>query len=937
MEALGVMNHAVALIELAKRVASMAQSIYQIDQQDISSVKTDIDLTRNHLLGLQAGFEGSDIGRIILQCVESGANASAILRRLGTADYSERVQFARSIRTGLSGLDEQLAVMILRWIQYVNLAPLDEPDSNLNSEHNLEVPQLLRRASMICRIPQPQSFTSIPCKRPCLLPAIEPRQPYGSALLHLLTSNVPASSRKACERSLKNHILTEISNGQGRLSSHIQMTDPAMERDIQRSFLCHLRDHDIGLQKASARETHTRSFDWLFESSSDRDGNGTDFRNWVTSPSSSQPTFWITGMPGSGKSTLMEVLNEHLRHEALSRRTNVVSYFFVYNRPNQKGVKGLVQSILHQLLSKSPELIPFIAPSRWDTLVLFGEDPKPIDIMELQQLLVSTLRQGHQSYSTFILIDALDECEVTKGDLEIRELLSKITACPNTKVCISSRYLPHLQSLIDGAPRLILENCNKRDIEDFITSKIEAQFLLHRHSIISLGIKEQLIYELTIGAEGCFLWAVLATDAIRKLVTERHGDDDLLRFVNNVPKGLTRLFRCFLDELDASQPFVASTLRFIATFNEPITPLRLFLMEMPFPDFTLRQNSSYLSWEELHIRSRESSERIIDASWGLLKAATPLKAKNFDVYGWNDGVGLRHRSFGEFLRETIRSSPPVSMSPEKFAARYSAASLSILKISPIGHLTVQSVTAEAIRCSYIAMFAGTVDEVHVSHILDELEWTCHGLLDSLHPMQSSWLDIETHEFAYSHNPIKQSIEEQRPWNVSNFSMPPNAKMSASLQIRAMTLCTKYSLTAWEGLQKIVYHWPGYYGQISTYKCQCRQRDIKYDSSMIHKGGSERGQNSIVSLLLKGNDCYNTRNMEGCDHNSLTNDMEDVGAVQHDTSNPDDHSDNMSWESWSSAESSLDDRHPLMALKKEAIDVVFQGYMEYRKRRTQGTE
>ncbi|KAI0876678.1 hypothetical protein GGS24DRAFT_513315 [Hypoxylon argillaceum] len=893
--ALGVMSGAISLIALARRLASEVllplHGVQQIDQQDVSSMRTDIDVIRNNLIALQASFEGNDIERIILQCIESGENASAFLGRLGMANHSERVQFA---------------------------------------EHNFEVRQLLRGASMAGWNPSSLPHSPI-CYTRCFLLPGGLRQHYGSAFLHLLTFNIPASDREECERNMKNHILTELYHGQGQLSSRVQIKDLAMEKDIQKSFLSRLRDPEISCQKGKGCGPYKRFFNWLFDPSIDRNGNGTSFRDWASSSSSSRPTFWLIGRPGAGKTILAKEICERLSHQ-----TDVVSYFFVGDRKRvQKGVRGFLQSILRQLLFKNPELIPIIAPSRWDILVLFGEDPKPFDTAELQQMLVSTLHQRHEASSIFIVIDALDEYEGVKSNFEILELLSKITACPGVKLCISTRPLPHLQSLIDGAPSLVLENCNSRDMEEFVTSKIEAQLSITRDSIIGLGVKEQLIHELTTRAGGCFLWAVLVTESLQKLLAHSHDDDELLRFVNNVPTGLTELFRCFLGELDASQSLVASTLRFIATFDEPVSPLRLSFMEMPFPDFAVRQNISPLSHDDLHIQSRESIEKILRASGGLLKSAAPLNNDSPEACECGGSVILIHRTLKEFIRtEIVGGSQPVLVGLADFAARYSAASLSILKLSPIGEFTVRSVLTEAIRCSYTAMFAQSEDEVHMSRVLDELEWTCYALLDTPHLMQSPWMNIEPSEFAYNCMPIQQTLKEHELWYAKISSVLQSEEMSATLRMRAMELCAKYSFGAWADGQRTIRHWPHFHCQRSWHKWPHCQREIKSGSSMLYGSDIERGQNYTIPLQEIGHS--STSNIQRFVQSNLKGYMESNGAIEQDDLDTNDDSDNKSWESWPSTGLSLDDTHPLMALKHEATDALFRGFMEYRKGHVSGT-
>ncbi len=51
------------------------------------------------------------------------------------------------------------------------------------------------------------------------------------------------------------------------------------------------------------------------------------------------------------------------------------------------------------------------------------------------------------------------------------------------------------------------------------------------------------------------------------------------------------------------------------------------------------------------------------------------------------------------------------------------------------------------------------------------------------------------------------------------------------------------------------------------------------------------------------------------------------------SGPGDDSDNLSWESLSSGELSLEDDHPLLAFEAEVTQAVLQGFIEFRKKHT----
>ncbi|KAI1308517.1 hypothetical protein F5Y03DRAFT_350017 [Xylaria venustula] len=916
IHALGVMSSVIQLIELGQRLLSEVRYIYHdqlIDQQDASSMRTDIDIIHNHLLALRVSIDGNEMTHIILQCIESGENLSAALWQLAVADHSERMQLTCSISAGLLRLQQQVSILVLRWIH----------------EQYFEFRESVRCASIACGNPSPLPHSPT-WQTSCFPPSGELRQPYGSAFLHLLTSNIPASAREESEKNMKNHILTEIYNGQGQLSPCTRLHDLAWEKNIQRSFLWRLRDPDIDYQNAKDCGSRGNLYNWLFESSSDRDGNGTSFRDWAFNSPSSQPTFWITGKPGAGKTILAEVI-----FERLSRQNVALSYFFVGDtKSTRKGVRGFLQSILWQLLSKDPETIPIIAPCRWEALVLFGEDPKPFDTAELEQMLVSTLHQRPEASRIFILIDALDQYQGIGDGFEIIELLHKIIACPGVKVCISSRPLPHIQNFMNGAPGLVLEDCNSQDMEEFVTSKIEAHYAVTHDSIIGLVVKEQLIHEVTTRAEGCFLWVVLVIESLQKLLARRDDDEELLCFVKKVPMGLTELFRCVLSELDTSKPFIACSLRFIATFDEPVSPLRLSLMEMDFPDFALRQEISPLSREHLDIRRQESLQSYMSRSGGLLGVVETLKKDDFQTCEGGCRVSLIHRTLKEYICKNTGSQPISGLGD--FAVRYSAASLLILKINPIGESTIQSVAAEAIRCTRTAILAQTENEVYISRLLDELEQTCYVLLETIKLMPGPWIGSESNDLAYYSMLIEERfLDHGYPWL---YDLQMGCEKATKIRRRAMALCAKYDMVRWIHLQNSRYRRP-------DPPCQSCERmyhrwppclwDIANDFSSLHGGGNEQEQNSSAPLEEIG-----LVNTERDEESSTKQDVEGNGAIhknnqREDNCPSDDNSDNMSWESWSSSEVSLHDAHPLMALKDEATEAVFQGFMEYRKRHIEG--
>jgi hypothetical protein len=134
------------------------------------------------------------------------------------------------------------------------------------------------------------------------------------------------------------------------------LTDPraiTARKQIQESlrFECRLDRYD------RIKEAHTSTYEWIFEEDAGCSGN---FTRWLRSEDG---IFWISGKAGCGKSTVMKFLSGHSKTDASlmkwadGRRLFVASYYF-WNpcTEMQKSQKGLLQSILHDILHQVPAL-----------------------------------------------------------------------------------------------------------------------------------------------------------------------------------------------------------------------------------------------------------------------------------------------------------------------------------------------------------------------------------------------------------------------------------------------------------------------------------------------------------------------------------------------------------------------------------------------------
>lgn len=111
----------------------------------------------------------------------------------------------------------------------------------------------------------------------------------------------------------------------------------------------------------SIPQAHKDTFQWAFKSR---------LSDWLHSGTG---TFWVSGKPGSGKSTFMKFISKHpqttdlLAGWAVSPDTVAVAahFFWIAGTPIQKSWQGLLQSLLFDLLRGHPHIVSLAAPNRW--------------------------------------------------------------------------------------------------------------------------------------------------------------------------------------------------------------------------------------------------------------------------------------------------------------------------------------------------------------------------------------------------------------------------------------------------------------------------------------------------------------------------------------------------------------------------------------------
>ncbi|KAH7200979.1 uncharacterized protein BKA55DRAFT_309525 [Fusarium redolens] len=297
--------------------------------------------------------------------------------------------------------------------------------------------------------------------------------------------------------------------------------------------------------------------------------------------------FHITGKPGSGKSTLMNLIAHHKEAKTLLNSwadgdgKKLIKAIVCLSKPGQsleKSMEGLQRTLLYSILDQArqsliPQALPqFWNPENWPSLKLRSDKKKRISKEDIEAALEAVLTNSSSNYRFCIFLDGADEFEditFPKWKLAMR-LLS--WAGGNVKICVSSREEDPWLTRFPSGQRMRLHAVTRDDIRKAIENDI-----LEHPDFQSFPQEDQLgfIQEFIDEANGVFIWVKL----VLKYVTEKldHSEDlpQLYRTLSTLPKSLEAFYEKILNDFPEPDRKEAYTILYILLRTKP--PHRTFL------------------------------------------------------------------------------------------------------------------------------------------------------------------------------------------------------------------------------------------------------------------------------------------------------------------------------------------------------------------------
>lgn len=433
-----------------------------------------------------------------------------------------------------------------------------------------------------------------------------------------------------------------------------------------------IRFEEIDCRYNSIHDSHEHTLSWLFGTSEQR--SPATFDEWLISDDN---LYWISGKPGSGKSTLMKFLCDHPQTiERLNtwskgkRLINAKYYFWNSGKPLQKSQEGLLRSLIYEILRKCPDMISKTFPDIWQ--LYFPEENDLPSTTNFQKRITVTMDSSVQSLLDTLrdlssiaielnvnfcfFIDGLDEYVGQPSDMI--DLIRVLSTLPNLKLCVSSRPWNEFEREFgtDGTSKLYMQDFNGKDINAYVKNTFEKDLNYQELDDKDLNGKP-LVEEIVRAANGVFFWVYLVVRSFQEGLGNGDSAADLRDRLRMLPKDLNEYFkRIILSDVAEFYRGHAAEMFSVAMEGEEDIPLIAYWFIRENTAYVLGLERKPLSVQQVNKRLKDTVKRLNAACKGLLEVR---HVDNASTQGdsislpssifFDNKVGFLHRTVREYL------------------------------------------------------------------------------------------------------------------------------------------------------------------------------------------------------------------------------------------------------------------------------------------------
>jgi hypothetical protein len=374
---------------------------------------------------------------------------------------------------------------------------------------------------------------------------------------------------------------TAILDKDGDTGLHLQR----ISKELERLKSCSGRDYvaedmivdslyfeSIGLRHESISSAHQETFRWILHRSSNNDTKEYPECSLLDWLQTGNGLYWVSGKPGSGKSTLMKfVANHSMTRTALQRWAGsnpfliATHYFWIAGNPLQKSIEGLLRSLLFEVFVQHPDLIPTAVPERWEAARNRVAGGGRLTTPER----ASAPMTIHRSWTTREMVEALERLASNQSDAprfcffidgldeydgnhqEVASMLSRLASYRNFKVCVSSRPWNVFEDEFGHDPKrkIYIHELTRRDIQRYVTATLQRSSHWRKASTADPRYFQELMNTIVDQAQGVFLWVTIAVQSLLQGLANGDSLSLLEKRIKGFPCELGPFFRHILTSI----------------------------------------------------------------------------------------------------------------------------------------------------------------------------------------------------------------------------------------------------------------------------------------------------------------------------------------------------------------------------------------------------
>ena len=486
-----------------------------------------------------------------------------------------------------------------------------------------------------------------------------------------------------------------------QLSSNLEELKAMGERSTTEFLILRsLHYHRMEVREDKIIDAHARTFEWIFDPHvcSSRLPVRDNFVEWLAN---GNDIFWISGKAGSGKSTLMKFLSHHetarsaLRQWADEKELITAAFFFWHAGTElQKSQEGLLQSLLHGILSQCPDVIPQVLCKRWEQCARTQSTSDHWTRAELLKAFSELSHQSRLKKRFCFFIDGLDEYD---GDhSEVVDLVQGFATSKDIKICVSSRpWNVFTRAFGWGShPKFYLEDLTRRDIKSYVQdmlggNRLFCQLAAGKDSAHCKSLEDEIVSR----AQGVFLWVFLVVRSLIEGLTNADRITDLERRLRSLPTDLEAYFRHMLENIE--DVYMQQTVQTFHIALQAVKPLNLMTYAMideleEFPRYAIELPVQRMTITDAESRCQDMKLRINARCKDLLQ----ITRKDFNEFPRYElaihpipqyEVDFLHRTVKDFFQVNDVQRFITSRIPETFSycTLLCHALLAQIKVAPI--------------------------------------------------------------------------------------------------------------------------------------------------------------------------------------------------------------------------------------------------------------